>query len=229
MTMTWAPEAAPKAADEAIAGEPHPEVVEAAVARDITSVVHFTRTTGLKGIAGSGCVKARRDLPSDDLVKYVYSENAADRSRDFSWLGYINLSITAINPSMFESSRGWHPNDEWVILRFSPDILGDPGVVFCTTNNAYPVAHRAEGLPGFEQMFAPAVPWGKFGSTVTRSGKPDSRTTCPQAEALYPFELELDRLHTITVGDDDTYETTYAILSNFDINPNIELDPGAFA
>ena len=34
-----------------------------------------------------------------------------------------------------------------MIVRFDPVILGDPGVVFCTTNNAYPTVQRGEAYP----------------------------------------------------------------------------------
>jgi hypothetical protein len=112
MTMVaWEPEVEPQSPEEAPRGRSHPSIVDAAVERGITSVVHFTRTSALKGILGSGVVKARRDLPDDARVKHVYRDNAADRSRDLAWHGYINLSVSA-NREMFNSSKGWHPGDE---------------------------------------------------------------------------------------------------------------------
>ena len=89
----------------------------------------------------------------DTRLQYVAEENAPDRSRDVLWHDYINMSVTAINRRMFQFSEQQHPDAQWVILEFGPEILGDPGVVFCTTNNAYEVAHRCAGLQGFEQMF----------------------------------------------------------------------------
>jgi hypothetical protein len=227
--MTWLPQVDPQAADEALAEPADPNITEAAQARGITSIVHFTRTTGFKGIVHSHAVRARRDLPENQQIKYVYEENAADRSRDFVWHGYINLSVTAISRRMFAFSKQKHPDDEWVILHFGPEILSDPGVVFCTTNNVYEdVIHRARGIGGFEQMFAQRVPWGHYGSAHGRGARSDNETTCPQAEVLYPFELRLDHLHAVTVGDDDTYETVEAILSHVTYNPEIVLHPEAF-
>ncbi len=213
--MTWAPEAKPQTAEGVRSMPRCPAVVEGARARDITSVVHFTRVPGLVGVLASSAVKARRSLPEQARLKYVYEENAPDRSRDVLWHDYINLSVTAINRRMFQFSERQHPGDHWVILEFDPEILGDPGVVFCTTNNAYEVAHRCGGLRGFEQMFAEKVPWGHYGCVCFRYGYKSNRTTDPQAEVLYPFELPLDHLHTITVRDEETYEAVVAAKSTF--------------
>ncbi len=226
--VAWALDAVPQSADDALREPRHPDIVGAAISRGITSVVHFTRTGGLKGIMNNRAVKARRDLPLDDRVKHVYEENAADRSRDLQWHGYINLSLSAINRQMFSYSKREHPSDEWVILRFEPEILGESGVVFSTTNNAYANAHRCMGLPGFDQMFAERVPWGYFGSVHDRRGRADNQTTDPQSEVLYPFELSLDHLHTISVGDEDTYETVAAILVHFPHPAQVQVDPEAF-
>ncbi len=228
MPTTWAAEAGPQTPEDARREPSYPDIVIAALGRGITSIVHFTRVGGCKGILSSGVVKARRDLPLDARVKHVYAENAADRSRDLPWHGYINLSVTRISRRMFDFSKREHPGDEWVILHFSPDLLGDPGVVFSTTNNAYENTHRARGTVGFEQLFAPQVPWGHYGSISTRTGRPDNEPTNPQAEVLYPFELTLEHLHTITVGDDDTFETVEAIMVHFPHPADIRIDPEAF-
>ena len=212
--MTWAPEASPQTADEVCNASPCPEVVTAAVARGITSIVHFTRISGLVGILARSAVKARGDLMRDTRLQYVAEENAPDRSRDVLWHDYINMSVTVINRRMFQFSERQHRDAQWVILEFGPEILGDPGVVFCTTNNAYEVAHRCGGLQGFEQMFAEKVPWGQYGDVHFRYAYDPDRTTDPQAEVLYPFELPLDYLHTITVRDDETREAVVAAKAN---------------
>ena len=226
--MTWAPEAKPQTADEVDDACPCPEVVAAAVARGITSIVHFTRIPGLVGILASAAVKARGDLMRDTRLQYVAEENAPDRSRDVLWHDYINMSVTVINRRMFQFSDRQHPDAQWVILEFGPQILGDPGVMFCTTNNAYEVAHRCGGLRGFEQMFAETVPWGHYGDIHFRYGYEPNRTTDPQAEVLYPFELSLDHLHTITARDEETYEAVVAAKATFPHPSEIVQLPGAF-
>lgn len=226
--MTWAPEASPQSAEEVHNGSPCPEVVDAAVARGITSIMHFTRVPALVGILASSGVKARGDLMRDTRLRYVAEENAPDRSRDVLWHDYINMSVTAINRRMFQFSERQHPDAQWVILEFGPEILGDPGVVFCTTNNAYEVAYRCGGLRGFEQMFAEEVPWGHHGSIHFRFAYESDRTTDPQAEVLYPFELSLDHLHTITVRDEETYEAVVATKANLPHPSEIAHRPEAF-
>lgn len=226
--MSWASEALPQAPDEARQAQAHPEVVVMSAKRGITDVVHFTRTRGLIGILATSAVKARIHLPADAHVKHIYRPNAADRSRDEQWHGYVNLSISKINLRMFNASKDWHPGEEWVILVFEPVILGDPGVVFCTTNNAYPDVHRAVGIEGFEQMFADRIPWGYFGSYCYRDGRGEDETTDPQAEILYPHLLELHHLRAVIAGDEDTYESVVAAVTNFTHDPEIILDPEAF-
>lgn len=226
--MTWAPEAEPQTVEEARSGPSCPEVVEAAQEREIDRIVHFTTISGLKGILASSAVKARALLPEDARLKYVYEPNAPDRSRDVRWHDYVNLSVTSINRRMFKYSERQHPDAQWVILEFGPEILGDPGVVFCTTNNAYEVAHRCGGLRGFEQMFAEEVPWGHYGHIHFRYNFEPSRTTDPQAEVLYPFELPLDHLHTITVRDEETCQAADGALSHFPVDPGVVIAPKAF-
>lgn len=225
--MEWAPEAQPQPREQLARTPRCPEVVDAAKGRGITSIVHFTTIEGLKGILASGAVKSRQGLPEDELVQYVYEPNAVDRSLDESWLGYVNCSITAINAPMFRFSQRQHPDATWVILEFGPKILGDGGVVFCTSNNIYPATRRGRDLQGFEQLFAPKVA-GWYGHLAARADRSPRETTDPQAEVLYPFELSLKHLHTVIVPDDDVYEAVDAALSHFAAEPKIDLNPEAF-
>ena len=225
--MAWAPEAQPQSRDEVRSALRCPEVVVAARDRGITSIVHFTSVAGLKGIVATGAVRSRNDLPEDESIRYVYEPNAVDRHLDQLWHDYVNLSVTAINSRMFRFSAGEHPEAMWTILEFGPEILGDGGVVFCTTNNIYPAARRGKGLQGFEQLFAPRVA-GWYGYLIDRGEQPSCRTTDPQAEVLYPFELSLGHLHAVTVPDDHVYDSAVAALSHFPYEPKIKLDPEAF-
>ena len=227
--MEWAPEAEPQTRKEVQRAPRCPEVVEAAKERGITTIVHFTRLrSGFVGILDRSAIKARHYLGRDSRLRHVYRENAPDRSRDLRWHRYVNLSVSAINVRMLRYSKRWHPGEDWVILQFKPRILGHPGVVFGTTNNAYSVTHRATGLAGFEQMFSGVVPWGRKGSVRVRSDHEPHETTDPQAEVLYPFELSLKHLGAVTVADDDAYYAVEAARSIFPGVPKIELNPEAF-
>ena len=223
----WAPEAKPQSREEIGRGPRCPEVVKAAEERCISSIVHFTRIPGLVGILDSSAIKARNLLPEDARLRHVYEANAADRHRDQIWHDYVNLSVSAINLHMFDFSKRQHPGEAWVILEFSRAILGDPGVVFCTTNNIYTGAHRCRGLQGFEQLFASDVPrWHK--NRMVRRNRQPYETTDPQAEVLYPFELSLEHLHSVTVPDDDQEDAVDAALCHFQYAPKIKKNPEAF-
>lgn len=221
------PEAEPQTREQVQSSPRCAEVVDAAVARGITGIVHFTTIDALKGILYRGAVMNRLELPADEMVQHVYRHNADDRHWDEPWHAYVNLSVTAINLRMFDFSRRQHPGAVWVILSFGPEILGDPGVVFCTTNNIYPAAERRSGIHGFEQLFAPKVA-GLYGTLSKRNGIPPNRTTDPQAEVLYPFELSLTNLHKITTLTDDGYEAAVAALTHFPYERRVEIDPEAF-
>lgn len=227
----WLPEALPQEPDE-LSGLPNcSEVVEAARRRGITEVLHFTTNKGAVGVLHDGAIRCRRSLPHEANLEFIYRPNAVDRSRDISWHGYVNLSISRINRSMFDSSRGWHDGDgiSWVIFAFDPEILGDPGVVFATTNNAYPTVRRAEGVAGFEQLFRDSIPWGYYGSVHRRRrATPVTYTTDPQAEVLYPWALSLECLAGIYVQDEACLEQIEGLLGVFDLNVEPELSPEVF-
>lgn len=227
----WLPEARPRELDE-VSGLPRcVEVVEAARVRGVSEVLHFTTNKGAVGILHDGAIKCRRSLPHEAHLEFIYRPNAADRSRDIAWHGYVNLSISRINRSMFASSRDWHDSHgvTWVVFAFAPEILGDPGVVFTTTNNAYPTAHRAEGVAGFEQLFRDAIPWGYYGSVHRRqSTTPTYHTTDPQAEVLYPDAVSLERLSGIYVQDETCLEQIEGLLGVFDLDVEPELRPEVF-
>lgn len=180
-------------------------VVAAAEARGVTRVVHFTTVGGAVGILAKKAVKSRHRLPEDDYLEHVYQPNV-DCRKDPAWLDYVNLSLERINEWMFETSARWHVEASWVLLSFRPDVLGHPGVVFTTTNNIYPACERAEGLAGFEAMFADRVV-GRYGRMHNRTDKKPAWPTDRQAEVLYPGELSCNHLLMIEVQTERTADT----------------------
>lgn len=175
--------------------------------RSIGEVFHFTTYRGITGILAKGAVLSRSLLPNDAYLEHILLCNCPDRSRDKDWWGYVNLSITDINKYLLDIARKkWHSHDVdwWCVLSFGPEILTHEGVFFTTTNNAYPYVQRNTGAAGLEAMFAPIVK--EFDSKfVTRSPlvKPN-RPTSPQAEVLYPNQLELTHLRRVCVPDEET-------------------------
>ncbi len=195
---------------------------EAIRGRDIREVLHFTTNFGLAGVLATKTVKPRNLLTTDDYLEHIYKPNCEDRSRDIMWHDYVNLSITRINTRLFGISSGnWHCdiNGWWCILSFHPAILVHPGVVFTTTNNMYSGVTRAQGVKGFEAMFAPIIrQW--WSSIVTRSPEiPACQPTCRQAEVLYPGELSIDHLRRIYVRDEEPLDEIAGMFGGLTVPP----------
>ena len=225
------PEAHPRTPDEVANLPPCPEIVRAAEDRDIRDVVHFTTVSGALGVLASRAVMSRRRLPEEQYLEHVYRPNSAIR-KDQAWLDYVNLSITRINDWMFEHSVRWHIKDDnpWVVLTFDPVLLGDPGVVFATTNNIYPACRRAEGLGGFQNLFADSVTGRTSPGTMRhdRTGKPANWPTDRQAEVLYPCEVPCEYLRRIDVQREDTIDTMHGILGGLGLRVSVRHAPEVF-
>jgi hypothetical protein len=103
-----------------------------------------------------------------------------------------------------------------VNFAFDPALLADPGVYFVTTNNTYSSClSRGTGLHGLRALFAPSVEWGYYGSRRHRTAStPDSWTTDPQAEVLYPQQLPLHYLRTIYVHEPENADTVASWLGS---------------
>jgi len=225
---TGAMMAKPRSPDE-LAKLPHcPKVVAAARDRDVADIVHFTTIKGALGVLASGALKSRKRLPETEYLEHVYRPNAAFR-KDAAWLDYVNLSISRINDWMFDTSVRWHGDEDvsWVVLAFDPEILGHPGVVFATTNNIYPSCRRAEGLDGFNSLFADTVK-GKYGRVHVRVDKSDCWPTDRQAEVLYPGELSCRYLRRVDVQLVETKDTLAGILYGLQLEVPVWHTPKVF-
>lgn len=175
--------------------------------RKICEVLHFTTHRGITGILATGHVLPRTQLPKDVYLEYVRLYNCPDRSRDKTWWEYVNLSLTDVNRYLLGIARNrWHSNDVgwWCVLSFVPAILTHDGVYFTTTNNAYPLVRHGEGADGLEAMFAPLVKEFDNKSVCRTPRAMLNMPTSPQAEVLYPKELDLIHLHHIYVPDEET-------------------------
>ena len=119
------------------------------------------------------------------------------------------------------------PNsDDFVmLLSFHSDVLDHQGVVFTTTNNIYPACERAEGLAGFEAMFADRVV-GRYGR-MHKDKKP-AWPTDRQAEVLYPGELSCNHLLTIEVQMERTADTIMGVLGSLDMDLCVRHAPEVF-
>lgn len=175
-------------------------ILDAVAERGVTEVLHFTTSNGFIGSVTTGSVLSHARLPSERRLAHILQMNCKDRSRDVDWHDYVNLSISRINGTFFSIARDrWHAAKDiyWCILSFDPCIAEHPGVLFSTTNNAYPYTVRAPDLDGFEALFGPKV--RQFAAKwVFRSREtPANQTTCLQAELLYPQAVSLEHLRKV--------------------------------
>lgn len=174
--------------------------------RKIKEILHFTTNRGITGILASNALKARKLLPEEKYLEYVYQYNCPFRPRDQAWWGYVNLSITSVNRRLFGISAGkWHAHEDgwWCILSFDPKICTHKGVYFTTTNNMYSGVIRKKGPLGLEALFAPSIAQWQ-GKAISRpSSLPENQPTCEQAEVLYPKEVSLEYLLQVYVANNE--------------------------
>ncbi len=180
--------------------------------RRIAEVLHYTTNHGLVGILATSAVKPRERLPEEKYLEHVYHPACKVR-RDAAWFGYVNLSISRINASLFGIASGkWHRNRDvwWCVLGFDPVILTHAGVVFTTTNNMYSGVIREQGAAGLGRLFGQRI--HRYESHYVNRPKnlPDRFPTCAQAEALYPGDLSTQHLRNIFVATEDHYDTVFA-------------------
>jgi len=221
--------ARPKTADEVANMPARPEIVTAARERGVKDGVHFTTVRGAVGILAVRAVKSGKRLQTEQFLEHVSRPNA-HFGKALDWLAYVNVSITRINDWMFKTSLRWHIEDNdnpWVVFAFDPKLLGDPGVVFATTNNIYPACRRAGGLEGFSSLFADNV-LGRYDKQHNRMGKMSDWPTDRQAEVLYPGELSCDYLHRIDVQREEPIETIHGMLAVLGLNVQVRHAPEVF-
>jgi len=200
-------------------------------AKGIKEILHFTTNQGLLGVLRTGAVLPNSQLKEEDTLAFIFQQNSLKRrERDLKWLGYVNLSVTKLNFEFFEHSQSVHQNLDiyWAILSFSPDMLGDSGIYFATTNNIYPSCRRGVGLEAFERMFGDPIE-GKFQKKIYRGPSHlPSWTTCEQAEILYPGRLALKHLIKVYVANVEDKSSIMAQLAALGLILDIEVCPNKF-
>lgn len=174
-------------------------------AKGIEEVLHFTTNRGLLGILDTGSLKARQRLNADARLEFIFTPNAANRTRDEAWLDYVNLSITRINTWFASRSKNWHQHQGiwWCVLSFDPIILQHDNVVFTTTNNIYTGVKRKSGTDGLEAMFGTRIVQYLSNIVVRDINLPLNCTTCEQAEVLYPGQVSTAFLKKIYVPNEE--------------------------
>jgi hypothetical protein len=175
---------------------------EAAAARGVTEIVHFTTDKGVLGSIRKDALLSRQRVQSDPDLAYIFTE--VWPRRDPEWIDHVSFSVTRINRELYFKAARNLPGLWWGILSFGIDMLDHLGVVFTTTNNVYEEAcERGEGVAGFEAMFKPRVRWGYYDSVNVRAScRPANLPTDPQAEVLYPGRAHLEHLRAVYVPEE---------------------------
>lgn len=194
--------------------------------RGITEIVHFTTNHGLVGVFDRGALCSRDDLNEDQRLDSVKLLNC-DIRKDPNWTGYVNLSISTVNPRMLGASRTWHDLEDiwWAVLSFAPKIMEHEGVWFTTTNNIYTdTVRRGQGARGLADIFTEPIPWGYYNHQSWRGTKAPCLPTNDQAEVLYPREVSLDYLQAIYVPAEDHLDEIEGWVATFPEVPRVPVE-----
>lgn len=186
----------------------------------------------------TGILRSRRRLPDDEYLEHILHNNSVVRPEESShfdksqdWLDYVNLSLSEINASFFQFSRGWGHNQDlwWAILSFDTAIAGHPDVYFATTNNSYEHCDRNPGLGGLQSLFAQRIR-RRNSWFASRGIRPSHLPTCQQAEVLYPGEIPLQFLRRIYVARGEDQDRVRGWLREFDfVGVEVILAPTKFS
>jgi ssDNA thymidine ADP-ribosyltransferase DarT-like protein len=152
-------------------------VSEAAAARGVTRLCHFTPSHKLAEILREGMgLLATQRLKEDDRVVF----DATDLRRLDGYEGHLCCSLEYPNGYYFDVAR---QKDriftDWVVVFLKLHTIDRPGVHFCASN-ASTLLPKSEGLEAFLSLFADEV------RNYTRQKKPSWCTTDLQAEVLVP-------------------------------------------
>ena len=169
---------------------------EAAAARGIEEIVHYTTQRGVFGAIAKGAILSRPRLDEDDWLEHIFSgiwDNNAKAELD-----NVHMSVGRINAYLLGRSKLQRPEMWWCVLSFGIDILDEPGVQFTTVNNIWPRRLKGSGVAGFEGMFADSVA-GRFEDVHHRTNHSPAEPTHFSAEVLFPGQIALDRVQRVYV------------------------------
>ena len=152
--------------------------------RKITYLLHFTKYSNLPSIMTNGLVR-RSELDSRGMVYAFNDDMRLDRHPNS-----LSVSIGFPNYRMFYPARNKFPDETWVVLVLSTDVLIHKPCAYYARNAATSCYNGVEPASlqneaSFDDMFADV-------GDVKRSdlGIPAHWTTDPQAEVLVFSDIE---------------------------------------
>ncbi|GAA1085084.1 DarT ssDNA thymidine ADP-ribosyltransferase family protein [Nocardiopsis composta] len=202
-------------------------VLEAARARGITRLCHFTRSNTFADIIDSGEIRSRAALEEGP-----YGFHTTDEERYDGHLEHVNCSVEYPNPWYFDTVRSKRDVfGDWMVLALDPVLLDREGALFCPVNAATGRGGRAEpGIDGFDALFAPMVTGKKV--FTRRAGHPDWWPTDGQAEVLVPGPIPLTAVRAVLLASEGQAERELhrfgASLGMLDRLPPLRVAPALF-
>lgn len=184
-------------------------ISQAAAARGITRVCHFTPSHKLVEILHDGMgLLATKHLKTDDRAVF----DATDLTRLDRFEGHLCCSLEYPNLYYFTVAR---EKDrifpDWVVLFLRLEVLDRAGVHFCASNAATPLP-KLEGLGAFQVLFAEQV------RTFDRGNRPPWCTTDLQAEVLIPDGVAIADIYGVAFSSDTQAQRDVARLRQLNIS-----------
>lgn len=152
--------------------------------RSINHLFHFTKYSNFPSIMANGLVR-RSQLDHRGMV-YAFNDNMRYDGHPNS----LSVSIGFPNYRMFWPTRQKYPEDSWVVLVLSTDVLINKTCAFYSMNAAtgcYKVVppETLQNAVAFDAMFTDVNGRNRADLKI-----PDDCTTDPQAEVLVFYDIE---------------------------------------
>lgn len=152
--------------------------------RGIDYLFHFTKYSNFPSIMENG--RVRRSELDARHIEYAFNDSMRLEGHPNS----LSVSIGFPNYRMFWPARQKYPEDTWIVLVLSTEVLINKPCAYYSKNAASGCYHGVppaslQSAEAFDAMFADIE--GKQRATL---GIPDDCTTDPQAEVLVFADIE---------------------------------------
>lgn len=174
-------------------------IQEFTAARNITSLVHFTKLKNLDSILQYG-------LLTPQLCEFLdIASEVNDRAR-YDGQDAVCLSIEFPNYQLYWSFHNRDTSVQWAIVELHSDVLWLKNCCFCTTNAADSAMsaqsfESRQGLPALEALYQDYEGKNRADLKI-----PDNYTTNPQAEVLCIDAIDVDFIKAVHLDDYFAYK-----------------------
>lgn len=162
--------------------------------RNINKILHFTNAKNLNSILKNG-LQSINLLQSGGKEYFFNDSSRYDNRHD-----YISLSISFPNNKMFYKCRTEHPNEQFIVLEISPDVILSKNCLFFYTNAACSEFNNKS-----EHLYQTTDAWDSlFAIENRKAALPDHYTTDVQAELMIKGIIEpqfIQKIHFSGIKD----------------------------